>query len=34
MDQTVGFDSEPNPKMWRVYKRKNGKGNKNDDVDK
>jgi hypothetical protein len=25
MDQTVGFDSELNPKVWRVYKRKKGK---------
>jgi hypothetical protein len=32
MDQTMGFDSEPNPRVWRVYTIKKGKGIKNDDV--
>jgi hypothetical protein len=32
MDQTMGFDSESNPRVWRVYTRKKGKGIKNDDV--
>jgi hypothetical protein len=31
MDQSVGLEREPNPRVWRVYKRKK---NKNDDVDK
>ncbi|MCH94947.1 hypothetical protein A2U01_0015918 [Trifolium medium] len=34
VDQIVGFGREPNPRVWRVYERRQGKGKRNDDVDK
>jgi hypothetical protein len=34
MDQIVGFDSEPNPRVWKVYSRRLAKGMKDSDVAK